>query len=122
MTAAQLAPFFIGRPDFDGAIISKQMSLGWFVSSYLATETFHLEHPDRIQYVKKKNHPDSVYNRQLMLSLGGKEFRNEGMNLRISLEGINERRNGTWYQWTLDRPAGAFPLAYPANRTFLNYG
>jgi hypothetical protein len=26
MTAANAAPFFIGRPDFDGAIISKQMS------------------------------------------------------------------------------------------------
>jgi hypothetical protein len=28
MTAANVAPFFIGRPDFDGAIISQQMRFG----------------------------------------------------------------------------------------------
>jgi hypothetical protein len=70
MTAANVAPFFIGRPDFDGAIISKQMSFVWFLSPYRVTETYHLEHLDRPQYTKMKKHPDSLCNCRLMMSLG----------------------------------------------------
>jgi hypothetical protein len=117
MTAAHLAPFFIGRPDFDGAIISTQMKLGWFVSTFTATETFHLEHPDRPQYTKIKNHPDSIHNRKLMMANGGLEFPNSVLNLRLSLSGISERKNGTWSHWSLERPKGAFPLGYPPLKT-----
>jgi hypothetical protein len=92
MTAANVAPFFTGRPDFDGAIVSKQVSLGWFVSTYRATEAYHLEHPDRPQYTKMKKHPGSLYNRRLMMALGGVEFVNEALDIRISRTEISERR------------------------------
>jgi hypothetical protein len=87
-----VAPFFIGRPDFDGAIISKQMSFGWFVSTYRATETYDLKHPDRSQYTKMKKHPDSLYNRRLMMALGGVELVNEASHIRISRTEISDRR------------------------------
>jgi hypothetical protein len=113
MTAARLAPFFIGRPDFDGEVIAKQMAQGWFVSTYTATETYHLEHPDRMQYTKRMRHPDSLYNRNLLIAINGTWYRNDDLNLRLSRSGISERRNGTWWEWSLDRPPGAFPLGYP---------
>jgi hypothetical protein len=106
MTAANVAPFFIGRPDFDGAIINKQMSFGWLVSTYRATETCHLEHPDRPQYAKMKKHPDSLDNRRLMMSLRGIELVNEASDIRISRTEITKRRNGTWYFWPLNQPKG----------------
>jgi hypothetical protein len=116
MTAAGVAPFYIGRPDFDGEIIAKQMSQGWFVSTYKATETYHLEHPDRLQYTKRKSHPDSLYNKNLLLSINGTWFRNEDLNLRISRTEIAERRADVWWVWSLNRPPGAFPLGYPPGR------
>jgi hypothetical protein len=120
MTAAKLEPFFIGRPDFDGAIISRQMQQGWFVTAYPAVETYHLEHPDRLQYIKKKRHPDSLHNRRLFEALGRKEWRNEHIDIRLSLEGIGQRRNGTWLWWDLERPLGTFPFDYPHNWTGAN--
>jgi hypothetical protein len=116
MTSAHVAPFFIGRPDFDGEIIAKQMAQGWFVTTYTAAETYHLEHPDRKQFTKKLKHPDSLYNRNLLSEINGTWFRNDDMNLRLSLTGISERRNGSWWLWSLDRPAGAFPLGYPPRK------
>jgi hypothetical protein len=113
MTAAQVEPFFIGRPNFDGAIIRRQMAQGWFVTAYPAVLTYHMEHPDRKQFTKRPTHPDSLYNTQLYESLGSPQWVNEDFNLRISLKDIRERRNGTWYKWSVDRPPGAFPLQYP---------
>jgi hypothetical protein len=95
MTADNVPPFFIGRPDFDGVIISRQMSFEWFASTYRATETYDLEHPDRPQYRKTKKHPDSLYNLRLMMSLGGVELVNEVLDIRISRTEISKRRNGT---------------------------
>jgi hypothetical protein len=113
MTAANLAPFFIGRPNFDGPIMKKQMDQGWFVTAYPALLTYHLEHPDRKQFTKKPEHPDSKYNTRLHQSVGGMAWVNDQLDLRISLDGIMERRNQIWYRWSLDRPPGAFPLGYP---------
>jgi hypothetical protein len=116
MTAANVAPFFIGRRDFDEAIISKQMSFRGFVSTYRATERDHLEYPDCPQYTKMKKHRDSLYNRRLTMALGGIELVNEALDIRISRTEISERRNGTWYFWPLNRPKRAFPFGYPPNR------
>jgi hypothetical protein len=116
MTRAQVEPFFVGRPDFDGAIIAKQMQQGWFVTAYPEVETYHLEHPERIQYTKRKKHPDSLYNRNLLFAINGRGWRNEEIDIRIGLNGISERRNGTWSHWTLNRPRGTFPLGYPPDR------
>jgi hypothetical protein len=116
MTLANVEPFFIGRPNFDGAIIRKQMEQGWYVSSYPFTESYHMEHPDRKQYTKRKKHPDSVYNRELLESIGGREWRNDEMNISVSLTGISERKDGKWSSWKLDRPPGTFPFAYPPDK------
>jgi hypothetical protein len=61
MTAAPVEPFFIGRPNFDGAIIRKQMAQGWFVTTFPAAETYHMEHPDRVQYRVFRNYVASPY-------------------------------------------------------------
>jgi hypothetical protein len=115
MTAAQVEPFFVGRPNFDGAIIRKQMEQGWYVTTYPHAESYHLEHPDRVQYTKRKKHPDTIYNTELMQAIGAREWRNDDMNISLSLYGISERTNGEWRTWRLDRPPGTFPFAYPAD-------
>jgi hypothetical protein len=113
MTAAQVEPFFIGRPNFDGAIMRKQMQQGWLVTAYPELLTYHLEHPDRVQFTKRPKHPDTKYNTDLFLSLGSPQWRNVELDTRISLNGIMQRRNETWYNWALDRPEGTLPLGYP---------
>jgi hypothetical protein len=115
MTAAHVEPFFIGRPNFDGAIIRKQLEQGWYVTTYPWAQTYHMEHPDRKQFTHLKKHPDSVYNAGLLASIGGREWRNDEMNISLSLNEISERRSGAWMSWKLDRPHGTFPLAYPAD-------
>jgi hypothetical protein len=42
-----------------------------------------------------KKHSDSLYNRRLMMALGGVEFVNDALDIRISRTEISERRNGT---------------------------
>jgi hypothetical protein len=99
MTRANIPPAFVGYADDDGTILTKQMEQGWYVSTYPWTESYRMERPD---------------------SSGGKEnaasgktrWRNDDMNISLSLTSISERRNGTWNSWKLDRPPGAFPLAY----------
>jgi hypothetical protein len=86
MTAANVTPFFIGRPEF------QIVRLAWFVSTYRATETYDLEYTDRPQYTKMKKHLDSLYDRRLMMSLRGVELVNEALDIRISRTEISKRR------------------------------
>jgi hypothetical protein len=122
MTAAELLPFYVGRPLFDGEIIRKQMAQGWFVSAFPLLVTFHLEHPDRIQFVKRMKHPESRYNAELFEVIGKPHFINKKFDLRVGKRGIIERRNQTWHRFRFERPIGSFPLAYAAEKTHWDYG
>lgn len=113
MTKAQILPFFIGRPNFDGAIMKKQMDQGWFITAYPELLTYHLEHPDRLQYTKRPKHPDSIHNAELHKQAGGFAWRNEELDLRLTKNGIFERKNGEWFRYSLDRPDDWFPLTHP---------
>ena len=111
MTASGLLPFYIGRPFFDGAIIWKQMQQGWFVSVYPALMTYHLEHPDRLQYAKVVMHPDSQYNLNLSRKEGGHQWWNNQFTLRMNLTHVLEKKRGKWVAYPVERPIGVFPLS-----------
>ena len=113
MTKSGILPFYIGRPNFDGAIIWKQMQQGWFITAYPELLTYHLEHPDRIQYAKKRWHPDSQYNIELSQQEGGHQWRNEQLDLRLSLTHVMERKDGRWVKYDINRPPNVFPLTNP---------
>jgi hypothetical protein len=116
MTCGNVAPFLIGRPNFDGAIMAKQRAQGWFVTGCPAIKTYHMAHPDRVQFAKKFRHPNSIWNKNLQVVLNGREWRNEEIDLRVSLTEMSERKNGTWHHFRIDRPRGTCPLAYPPDR------
>lgn len=115
MTKAHIPPYYIGRPFFDSAIIRRQMDQGWFITTYPEHETYHLEHPDRMQYAKKPSHPDSVYNSQLEKQNGFHAYRNDHFNLRIAKDKIYLRlKNQSMITYDIENNAknpNFFPFA-----------
>ena len=102
MTKANLPPYYIGRPNFDSGIIRRQMDQGWFITTYYEHETYHLEHPDRIQYAKRMSHPDSIYNTNLEKQNGFHPYRNDHLNLRITRSKIYLRlKNQSWVTYDI---------------------
>jgi hypothetical protein len=93
--------------------MKKQMDQGWFVTGFPECVTYHLEHPDRLQYAKRLRHPDSVYNSQLMQAAGGWAFGNANLDLRVSKNKMVYRINDVWYDIPLDRPDHVWPLTLP---------
>jgi hypothetical protein len=113
MTKANIVPFYIGRPNFDGTIMKAQMDQGWFVTGFPECVTYHLEHPDRLQYARRLRHPDSVYNTQLAEAAGNWAFGNVNLDLRVSRNKLVYRINDVWYDIPADRPDGVWPLTLP---------
>lgn len=85
---AKIPPYYMGRPYFDSGIMTRMAEQGWMISTFPTLETYHLEHPERVQYAKgpHKNHPDSVRNRELEKSNGFYSIRNEFVNIRLDLD------------------------------------
>ncbi|OHT17399.1 hypothetical protein TRFO_12351 [Tritrichomonas foetus] len=111
MTKANLPKYYIGRPNFDSGIIQKQMDQGWFVTTYPIHESYHLEHPDRIQYAKRMSHPDSVYNTELERKNGFKPFRNSHFKLQMTKNEMILLVDDKWVKFPVNRSYNIFPFS-----------